>query len=217
MVFLTFHGDPRTEQARQPHGVRWNVKGPLVVLGVLATVAGFVNMVPVAKLTGLHIEFLHDWLAHGELSALTAEHYSELLHDYAGYTAESLSPILPGLLSLGLALAGVGVAYKLYNVRQPRAHVERLGGVKTVLFNNYYQDEYQVWLARDVTVPIARVADTFDQGIIDGVVNATSSVSLFAGRRLRRVQSGVVTNYAALLTLAFIVLLLAVGFAGGWL
>lgn len=49
MVFLTFHGEPRSETARDPEPVRWNVKGPLTVLGTLAVVTGFINMVPVQE------------------------------------------------------------------------------------------------------------------------------------------------------------------------
>jgi NADH-quinone oxidoreductase subunit L len=217
MVFLTFHGEPRSETAREPHGVRWNVKGPLVVLGVLATTAGFVNMVPVAELTGLHIEYLHKWLEHG-IPGLTSEHYGELLHDFAGYGAAGLElgSLLPAALSLGLALAGAGLAYKLYNVPEPVEHTDRLGGIKTVLYNNYYQDEYQVWLATGATGSVARAADKFDNGVVDGVVNGVSSVSLFSGSRVRRIQTGVVSNYAALLTLGLAVLLLGFGLLGGW-
>ncbi|MFC6873151.1 NADH-quinone oxidoreductase subunit L [Halobellus marinus] len=217
MVFLTFHGKPRTQTAEDPHGVHWNVKGPLVVLGVLAATAGLVNMVPVAKVTGLHIEFLHSWLEHG-FAGLTTEHYSTLLHDFAGYGAAGveLSPLIPGAVSLGLALAGSGVAYLLYNVPEPIRHTDRLGGIKTLLFNNYYQDEYQVWLANGVTRPIARAANTFDGGVVDGVVNGVSGVSLFAGGRVRRIQTGVVSNYAVLLTLGLTALLLAFGILGGW-
>ena len=40
--------------------------------------------------------------------------------------------------------------------------------------------------------------------VVDGVVNGVSSASLFSGRRVRRLQSGVVTNYAALLTLGLV-------------
>ncbi|WP_101296644.1 NADH-quinone oxidoreductase subunit L [Halegenticoccus soli] len=220
MVFLTFHGEPRTDVARDPHGVGWNVKAPLTVLGVLAVVAGFVNMVPVAKLTGAHIEFLHDWLAHG-LGGLTSEHYGELTGQFAGYEtgyvgSELTTVLLSGALSLGLALAGAGLAYKLYNVPAPVEHTDRLGSVKTLLFNNYYQDEYQVWLADTAARNVARGADKFDQGVIDGVVNGISSVSLFSGSRVRRIQTGVVSNYAALLTLGLVALLLGIGLMGGW-
>ncbi|MFA1611107.1 NADH-quinone oxidoreductase subunit L [Halobellus rubicundus] len=217
MVFLTFHGKPRTQTARDPHGVRWNVKGPLVVLGILAAVAGFVNMTPVAELTGLHIEYLHKWLEHG-IEGVTVEHYSSLLHDFAGYGAEGvhLSPLIPGAVSLGLALAGSGVAYLLYDVPEPIRHTDRLGRIKSLLYNNYYQDEYQVWLANGVTRPVARVANKFDGGVVDGVVNGVSSVSLFSGSRIRRIQTGVVSNYAALLTLGLTALLVAFGIFGGW-
>ncbi|MFB6102856.1 MAG: NADH-quinone oxidoreductase subunit L [Haloplanus sp.] len=216
MVFLTFHGEPRTDIARDPHGVGWNVKGPLVVLGVLAATAGFINMVPVQELTGVHLEYLHDWLAHGEISALTAEHYGELLHDYAHYTSADVASYAAGAVSLALALAGAGAAHVLYNVPDPDEHTAKLGAVKTLWYNNYYQDEYQVWLAESVVLPLARLADKFDQGVVDGVVDGVSSVSLFAGSRIRRIQTGVVTNYAALLTLGLTALLVVFGVIGGW-
>ncbi|WP_338728188.1 NADH-quinone oxidoreductase subunit L [Haladaptatus sp. DJG-WS-42] len=218
MVFLTFHGKPRSDIAKNPHGIRWNVKFPLVVLGILAATIGFVNMVPVAELTGLHIEYLHSWLdlEEGFASALSAHHYSELLHDFAGYEAAELSSLAAGAVSLALALAGAGLAYTLYNVPEPVEHTDKLGSIKTLLYNNYYQDEYQVWLATGLTLPLARAADKFDNGVVDGVVNGVSSVSLFSGNRVRRVQTGVVSNYATLLTVGLVALLVVLGITGGW-
>jgi NADH-quinone oxidoreductase subunit L len=219
MVFLTFHGEPRTETARDPEPVRWKVKGPLAVLGVLAAVTGFINMVPVAKLTGADIEFLHKWIgpeeATGVLGTLGAHHYEELLHTFAGVDPAGLSPFLPALVSLGLALAGSGLAWRLYDVDDPDPVTERLPG-RDVVFNNYYQDEYQVWLATSVVRPVARLADRFDQGVVDGAVDGVSAVSLFSGDRLRRIQTGVVSNYAVLLTLGLTALLVVFAVMGGW-
>ncbi|MFT4956773.1 MAG: NADH-quinone oxidoreductase subunit L, partial [Halobacteriales archaeon] len=133
MVFLTFHGEPRTERAEDPDGVRWNVKFPLVVLGTLATVAGLINMAPVKKLLGPEIDYLHQWLnGPEEMEMLTAHHYSGLLHDYASYSAADLSPLLPALVSLGIALAGVLLAYRLYAVPEPIQHTDKLGWLKTL-------------------------------------------------------------------------------------
>jgi NADH-quinone oxidoreductase subunit L len=217
MVFLTFHGEPRTETARDPHGVRWNVKAPLVVLGTLATVVGVVNMVPVEKLLGISgIDFLHQWLD-GGFEALTAHHYGDVLPYSSAYIGGETTTVAVGAaVSLGLALAGVLTAHVLYNVDDPTEHTEKLGAIKTLWYNNYYQDEYQVWIANSVVLPLARLADTFDQGVVDGVVNGVSSVSLFAGSRIRRIQTGVVTNYAALLTLGLVALLVVFGVMGGW-
>jgi NADH-quinone oxidoreductase subunit L len=217
MVFLTFHGDPRTDTARDPHGVRWNVKAPLVVLGTLAVVAGVVNMVPVEKLLGIGgIDFLHQWLD-GGFEALTAHHYGDVLPYSSSYIGgEAATVAIGAAVSLGLALGGAGLAYRLYNVPEPVEHTEKLGGIKTLLYNNYYQDEYQVWIAEDVVRPIARIADKFDQGVVDGVVNGVSSVSLMTGSRMRRIQTGVVSNYAVLLTLGLTALLVVFGMMGGW-
>ncbi|MFC4406139.1 NADH-quinone oxidoreductase subunit L [Haloarchaeobius iranensis] len=227
MVFLTFHGEPRTETARDPEPVRWNVKVPLVVLGALATVAGVVNMVPVEKVLGIKgIDYLHQFLdPESELvTNLTAHHYGEVLHDVSGYTAdatafgsESVTVLVSAGLSLGLALAGVGLAYALYGRSPtPEEHTDKLGGLKTLWYNNYYQDEYQVWLASGLTLPLAKVADRFDQGIIDGVVNGVGRTSLTGGSYVKRIQTGIVTNYAALLALGLVALLLIVGVTGGW-
>ena len=225
MVMLTFHGEPRTDTAADPHGVRWNVKFPLMVLAVLAVVAGFINPVPVQKLTGANVEFLHDYLdAPASEELLTsAHHYEELTHEFAGYTAgyvaggETATMLVGAGLSLGLAVAGAGAAFSLYRGPEPVRHTEKLGGLRTVLVHNYYQDEYQVWLAEGLTARVARAADTFDQGVIDGTVNAVSSVSLFSGDRLRRLQTGIVTNYAALIALSVLALLSAFAVMGGWL
>jgi len=214
-VFLTFHGNPQTETARDPEPVRWNVKFPLAVLGIGAAVVGFVNMGPVSEFAGERILYLKTWLK-GGAEGLNFEHYEGVLHDFAGYSTADLSALPPAAVSLGLALLGVLVAYRLYGVADPEPHMEKLGSIRTLLINNYYQDEYQVWLATGVTLPVARAADRFDQGIIDGIVNGVSSVSLFSGDRLRRIQTGVVTNYAALLTLGLTLLVLVFAIAGGW-
>ena len=217
MVFLTFHGEPRTDVARDPHGVRWNVKAPLVVLGTLAATVGVVNMVPVEKLLGIGgIDFLHQWLD-GGFGALTAHHYGDVLPYSSAYIGGETTTVAVGAaVSLGLAIAGAGLAHVLYNVDDPTEHTEKLGAIKTLWYNNYYQDEYQVWIAKSVVLPLARLADTLDQGVVDGVVNGVSSVSLFTGSRIRRVQTGVVTNYAALLTLGLVALLVVFGVMGGW-
>ncbi len=220
MVFLTFHGEPRSELAEDPHGVRWNVKGPLTVLGTLAVVTGFVNMVPVQKVLGLEgIDVLHRWLDNewGGIEGLSSHHYADIGPYSSGYIAGGEVPtVLIGAgVSLGLALAGLAVAWTLYNVAEPAEHTAKLGGLKTVLYNNYYQDEVQVWLAAR-TQDVSGGADLFDQGIVDGVVNGVSSVSLAVGQRVRRIQTGVVTHYAAMLTLGLTGLLLLFGVLGGW-
>ena len=221
MVLLTFHGEPRSDTAEDPHGVRWNVKLPLAALGVLAAVAGALNLVPVEKLTGRRVSFLSEYLGR-DVGLLThSGHYSELLVAYAGYESgfvggEATTVLLGAGLGLGLALLGAGSAYGLYRGPSPTRHTAKLGRLRTLLMNNYYQDEYQVWLAAGLTTRVSAAADTFDQGVIDGTVNAVSSVSLLSGGRIRRIQTGLVTNYAALVVLCLLALLVVFAILGGW-
>ncbi|WP_254522893.1 NADH-quinone oxidoreductase subunit L [Natrinema caseinilyticum] len=219
MVFLTFHGEPRTETAEDPHPVGLSIKVPLVVLGILATVAGFVNLAPVASLLDLDITFLEFWLdgEYGYVEGLTYHEYHETVaFEEGAIGSETTTMLLSAGLSLGLALLGAAVAHTLYNVPEPTRHTEKLGGAYHVLRSNYYQDEYQVWLAEGLTLPLARTADRFDQTVIDGIVNGTSTISLFGSNWMKRLQTGIVTNYAALLVAGFIGLLLILGVLGGW-
>ncbi|MBP1987121.1 NADH-quinone oxidoreductase subunit L [Halolamina salifodinae] len=216
MVMLTFHGEPRSETAREAAEGGWNVKLPLIVLGILATTVGLVNMTPVADLTGMHdIELLNMWLS-GAPESVSVEQYHHLLEEFGGIHAADVPSYLAGGLSLALALVGAGSAYVLYGGADPEPHTEKLGSLRGVLYNNYYQDEYQVWLAENVVLPLSKVADVFDQAVVDGVVNGVSSVSLFGGSRLKRVQDGLVTHYAAMLTLGLTVLLVGFAVYGGW-
>ena len=220
MVFLTFHGEPRSDTARDPEPVGWNVKGPLTVLGSLAVVTGLINMVPVQKVLGLEgIDLLHRWLDNewGGIEGLSSHHYANLSPYSSGTLVggEAGTVLVGAAVSLGFALLGLGLAWRLYNVASPTEHTAKLGGVKDVLYNNYYLDELQVWLAYR-TEDVAGGADVFDQGIIDGVVNGVSSVSLTGGGRVRKLQSGVVSQYAALLTFGLVALLLVLGATGGW-
>ncbi|RQG99621.1 NADH-quinone oxidoreductase subunit L [Natrarchaeobius oligotrophus] len=219
MVFLTFHGEPRSEAAEDPHPVGWSIKAPLIVLGVLALVAGVANLAPVAKLAQLDITFLESWLdgEFGAIEGLTYGAYGELLAYETSYIGtESTTVLIAAGVSLLLAFSGAGVAWTLYNVPEPVEHKERLGSIGKTVEDNYYQDEYQVWLAEGLTLPLSRAADRFDQTVVDGVVNGVSTASLFGSDRMKRLQTGIVTNYAALLVTGFIALLLVLGILGGW-
>ncbi len=224
MVFLTFHGEPRTDLAENPEPVGWNMKLPLVVLGVLSVVGGALNMGVLKQFLPEDALFLQRWLE-VEGWELSYTQYTDILGQEfaAGYETGTVGGLEPGILALiggalalTLAVVPVVVAWKLYCGPEVKAHMTKLGGVRTLLMNNYYQDEYQVWLARGVTLPIAKVANKFDQSVIDGLVDGTGGVSLFAGERFRKLQSGVVTNYAALLTLGFLLLVLIFALVGGW-
>jgi len=218
MVMLTFHGAPRSAHAEEPHAVGASMRVPLVVLGALAVTAGAVNAVPLQKLTGLaDIDFLHQWLD-GGAAALTAHHYAELLP----YTSSYLGGGAPTTVLIGagvsLALAGTGAlgAVVLYRGPEPTAHTDRLGAVGRLWYNNYRLDEFQVHLARGITVPFAQRLNGFDQRGVDGVVNGVATVAIAVGQQVKRLQTGVVGAYARVITIGVTTLLVVIAVIGGW-
>jgi NADH-quinone oxidoreductase subunit L len=135
--------------------------------------------------------------------------------------------ILLMLLSAAIAAAGILVAYKFY-VTSPQIPEElavRWPGAHRTLLNKYYVDELYDATVVDGTFSSARGLWTFDRRVVDGVVNASGWVTLFSswlsgltdrtvvdglvnlvGRiceegsfQARRLQTGLVQNYALLM------------------
>lgn len=216
MVRLTFHGSPRSEAAESAHSVGWSMKLPLLVLGTLAALAGLLNMKPVAVALDIDILFLEQWLDSGyeELSYST---YRGLSETVAGLETAAIAPFIPAVIALVLAIGGAGLAWRVYGDEEPTEPTMALGQIRELPVRNYYQDELHVWIASGLTNRIAYASNSFDQVVIDGVVNGISAVGLRTSHTLRRIQTGVVTQYAALIAASLLVLLIGFGVYGGWI
>src|SRR4029077_14212992 len=83
------------------------------------------------------------------------------------------------LLSLVVALSGVGFAYLMYSrgsVR-PEAFSEALGGAPyRVVLNKYYVDELYDFVFVRGTLLLCRAAAWFDSHVIDGLVNLSATI-----------------------------------------
>ncbi len=122
-------------------------------------------------------------------------------------------------LSAGVGVVGILFAYLFYVVNRglPDAVVKACGGLYTLVYNKYFVDE-----AYDAAVvePLIEGSRTvlwrgIDAGLIDGTVNGVGRRSRGIGSILRLIQSGNIRSYAAWVVLGSIVLLIAIGFAGG--
>jgi len=122
-------------------------------------------------------------------------------------------------LSAGVGILGILLAYVFYVAKRGLADsfAKAAGGLYTLVYNKYFVDE-----AYDAAVvePLLEGSRTvlwrgIDAGLIDGTVNGVGRRSRGAGSILRLIQSGNIRSYAAWVVLGSIVLLLAIGFAGG--
>ena len=185
-IFLAFFGRYRGEA--HPHESPWVMLGPLVVLGALSLAGGKLFNVP---------EFL------SPLFPLAEEG-----HD-----------IGPMLVSVAFGLGGIALAYLFYVARPglPDTLAASFTGLYKLVYNKYFVDEIYAAVVVDPVVSGSREVlwKGMDVAVIDGAVNGVGNRSQLLGGLLKRLQSGSIRSYAVWVLLGSVLLLLAMGVAGG--
>ena len=177
-----------------PHESPVTMTFPIVALAVLAAVGG------VLSLPFKSVEFLTQWLEPVFADAPKVDVTSFV----AGSTLEGISVVF--------GLVGLYIAFRIYRQGIPSPEgdplPERLGVAGRLFQHAYYFDEI---IANLVRGPVTRGAEWlnrgFDLGIIDGAVNGVATLVRESGGRLRRVQTGLVRNYALGVVLGAVALL----------
>ncbi len=154
-----------------PHESPRSMTGPLVVLGVLSVVGGWVGT-PIRNYFGewFHFEHAH----HGE---------------FVGWIA---------VVSIVLAVVGIGAGWMMYRTAEFGFGIidplTKLGPLFRAAERRFYFDDiYMRLFARPVQYPIARfVYRKLDLKLIDGVVNAAGSGTVLTGRATRVVDENAV-------------------------
>jgi NADH-quinone oxidoreductase subunit L len=200
---LTFRGEGRWPLASEVHPEESpaSMTLPLWVLGILSVVGGFVGLPGV--------------IAHGEWNQI--HHFLGL--PYGGPVAvPEMASHVPiglewGLILLGsfIAITGVALGWRWY-VRSGLQFDEmlerRLGGLYRLFAGKYFVDEfYDRAIVRPLIDGVARGSARFDEKVIDGAVNGLGKFANSAGDLLRRIQTGVVQNYALALVLGVILII----------
>jgi NADH-quinone oxidoreductase subunit L len=195
IVFLAFHGSFRGthEQEHHLHESPGSMTIPLVILGIGSVAAGWVGIPHALGGHNAIAEFLAPVVGHPHIDASHAEEYAVML------------------LSIIIAVAGIVAAYFLYIKRKdiPEALREKLSLPYQVLWNKYYIDEIYDFLVVRPTMWVAKtiIVGFTDGKIIEGVVNGLPRSIGRTSSVLRRIQTGVVHNYAAIMGLGFIAVL----------
>jgi NADH-quinone oxidoreductase subunit L len=110
-----------------------------------------------------------------------------------------------GALAVGLALTGLVAAWVLHGPR--RAAIDALPAPLLAAARSGAVDKLYVAVWRHVVLALAGAVSFFDRYVVDGVMNVVGAAAASAGSALRRVQTGLATDYvfavfAALLVLA---------------
>ncbi len=224
-VFLTFFGkfrggeDMESHLHESPGVMTW----PLILLAGGSIAAGWVG-IPHAFGGGNRIEhFL-------EPAILAGTHTVAAEAPHGGASTERLF----ALISIAVAGFGLFLAYTLYMKKKelPGEMAERWAGIHRLLYNKYYVDEiYNKIFVRGTlrraddlyafdasvvdgvvngaargTLVSSVISNLADVGLVDGAVNLVAAVLAAVSKLFRRVQTGLVQNYALLMLVGVFIL-----------
>ncbi len=216
LTYLTFYGQSRVDHhaAHHIHESPMVMIGPLTVLAALSVIGGVPGIPPE---NGWFHHFLQP-----VIGAPGGEHAS--------------TGLIIGLMVIATAIAliGWGVAHYFYAIqpRIPDALAARMSGAYTTLLNKYYVDELYDVLFVEPTKRLGAAFDWFDRTVIDGIVRAVgqgaevgSAASTWIEKHIiyaslnvvgyanhvlarswRRLQSGMVHHYAAIIVAGLFIL-----------
>jgi NADH-quinone oxidoreductase subunit L len=208
LMYKTFYGSPKTEDAAHVHEAPAVMTLPLIILAVLATFAGALA-IP-AALHGRN--YFSEFLAPAVLSA------PGRISEGGNQPSELI------LLAVGFAIAIIGCAfayigYKIKDGRDLLLTTEQKprNFVYQLLLNKWYVDEIYYNL---FTVPGRMLSEmlykTIDEGIVDGAVRAVASLAETFGSWGRSLQTGFVRDYGLTILVGAVIILaaVAIGFRG---
>ncbi len=204
LVYLTFFGEFRSaKKGEHPHENPPVMTVPLIILAVLSVIGGWVG-IPQVVCGGNRIE---TWF---EPVFEEAGRISEF-HIESGFHTGGVE-LTVMLISIAIALAGIGAAHWFYR-KKPDLPGKVAGSIKplhTLVYNKYYVDE--IYEASVVT-PVRRTSESFlwrffDVRIVDGTVNGLAYLTGWAGSQIRRLQTGLVQNYALIMAAAVVLIVL---------
>ncbi len=186
-----------------PHEGSKVMIAPVLILATFSIFAGLLNL-PFTKL-----EFLNAFLE----------------PVFAGFHAPEptsfVSALMLDVVAVLVVGTGIWIAYKTYgkglDSTKPDPTTKRLGRLGRLFGNAWYYDKF---VSAAVGGPLRKasqwLSDVFDLKVIDGAVNGVAHLVVVAARNMRRIQTGLVRQYALGIVLGTVLLLLyALALVGG--
>ena len=223
MMVMTFHGGNRTgeEEARHLHEAPLTMTVPLVLLAALSVFGGWIN-VPAALHNGWVGLFgalpmgegLHHWLEPVVATAteVRVEHVGGF-HETAPFGGGEMAWATISTLLAAVVVAGTVTLVSKWRIAPATEAGAPTGGLHGLLYRKWYVDElYDRVIVRPVVAGSRFLWRVVDAGIVDGIVNATGSLSRAFGLIGSMVQTGAVNTYAFVLTVSVVVVLAVMAF-----
>jgi NADH-quinone oxidoreductase subunit L len=187
LFFVVFFGKEKTDHAKHAHESPLIITAPLVILAVFATLGGFIG------------------ITNNYGSQFATEHETLSL---AQQLLEPLKTPMPMFIGIGVALAGIFLAFVLYKNSDKDPLPAKLGVLATWMRDKFYFDElYEATFIRAHDF-LAAVADWIDRWILEGaIIGAIRGGTDLSGRALRLAQTGNLQAYTILFVLGVVLVL----------
>jgi NADH-quinone oxidoreductase subunit L len=204
LFFGIFHGECRAPENIKKHiHESPNVMTyPLMILAFLALVGGYVGIPHVLGGSNLFDQFLAPVFG-GAHHTVAASSGFELIKSAWASSAEAVheSSLEMTLMatSVIIALIGITIAYWLYirNTKLPGKFTAAFPGLFKVVHDKYYVDElYDFVFVRGILGLGNFLLKVVDIGIIEGIVNGAGIVTQWTGSQVRKLETGLVQQYA---------------------
>ncbi|WP_102348256.1 NADH-quinone oxidoreductase subunit L [Bacillus sp. Marseille-P3661] len=196
LFFLVFTGEARGYKESSVHESPGVMTFPMIVLGVLAVVSGYVN-------TPWFGTFLGDWLVAGS-------------HSYGHGHIEGPAWIM--FVATGVSLLGILLAWLIYSKKAiSRDWLAKPfpAGYK-LLYNKYYLDEIYNSTVVAGARGISYILKFIDKVIVEGLVSAVIAITQGVGRFGAKLQDGQIQTYGAVAFVGLAVLVVILALTGGY-
>ena len=187
LFFVVFFGKEKSDHAKHAHESPLVMTAPLMILAVFAAVGGFIG------------------ITNNYGSQFAADHETLSL---AQQLLEPLKTPVPMLIGIGVAVAGIFLAFSLYKNADADPLPAKLGALSRWMADRFYFDElYEATVIRFHDL-LAAITDFIDRWILEGaILGAIRGGTDLSGRALRLAQTGNLQTYAFLFVLGVALLL----------
>lgn len=207
MTYLAFYGESRvsSHKASHLHESPLVMTIPLVILSVGAAIAGFLE-VPHFLFGGVDVltrYFAPIFLRGTEISQMIVKQSLDV-HE----TNTSVELILVAI-SVAVALSGIFIARTIFlSGKNVPVQEEFLTGFKRILSKKYFVDElYRDFIVDPILLLGKFLANYVERNFLDLMLRGTGRVAVAISLVLRRVQTGIVVDYAILIVFGTVAIL----------
>ncbi|MGV8848987.1 MAG: NADH-quinone oxidoreductase subunit L [Propionibacteriaceae bacterium] len=187
LMFMTFWSSKRWQEGVHPHESPATMWVPLVLLAIPSVVAGMVMNAWIGTWLAPAVggEAPHDpsWLPH-------------------------LTPV--GLVTLAVVIAGVAVAWQVFGRTAIPASVPYTRNVFTIAGrHDLYGDAFNEVVFMKPGQALTNAVVAVDEGIVDGAVRGSGTLTIGLGAGLRTLQNGYVRSYGLMMIVGVVIVGLA--------